>query len=127
MKTMKRFYLFCLLLAMGTASAVFTSCGDDDPESGTDSGTDPGTDPVTVASISLNSLGLDLAIGGSETLVARVLPDDATVTWSSSDPTVATVDATGKVTAVAVGNVTVTAKAGDKTATCQVVVSLIEI
>ena len=47
---------------------------------------------------------------------------DKTVTWTSDKPAVATVDATGKVTAVAEGEATITAKAGDKTATCKVTV-----
>jgi uncharacterized protein YjdB len=48
---------------------------------------------------------------------------DKTVTWSIDKPAVATVDATGKVTAVAEGEATITAKAGDKTATCKVTVN----
>ena len=44
------------------------------------------------------------------------------MTWTSDKPAVATVDATGKVTAVAGGEATITAKAGDKTATCKVTV-----
>ena len=56
------------------------------------------------------------------TLTANISPSDATITWSSSDDAVATVDATGKVTPVAVGTATITAKAGDKTAECPVYV-----
>ena len=62
--------------------------------------------------------------GDTQTLSATVKPDDATdktVTWSSSNTAVATVDG-GKVTAVAPGTATITAKAGDKTATCAVTV-----
>jgi uncharacterized protein YjdB len=58
-------------------------------------------------------------------LTATVAPEDATdktVTWSSDKTSVATVDATGKVTAVAAGEATITATAGDKTATCKVTV-----
>ena len=53
-----------------------------------------------------------LAIGSTYTFTAAVKPDDATakeVEWSTSDATIATVDAEGKVTAVAAGTVTITA------------------
>ena len=53
-------------------------------------------------------------------LEATVTPadaTDATVTWSSDTPDVATVDKDGKVTAVGIGKATITAKAGDKTDT----------
>lgn len=68
-----------------------------------------------------------LPVGKSEILTATVLPADATyktVTWSSSDESVATVDAAGKVTAVAIGKATITAYSADasKTATCEVTV-----
>lgn len=53
-----------------------------------------------------------LYVGNSVTVNATVTPDnatDTTVTWSSSDESVATVDETGKITAVATGNATITA------------------
>ena len=81
--------------------------------------------PNSVESVSLNKKELSLTEGESETLTATVKPDNATdktVTWSSSDASVATVDATGKVTAVKAGTATITAKAGDKSATCTVTV-----
>ena len=60
-------------------------------------------------------------------LVTTVLPEDAdnkAVKWSSSDPNVATVDATGIVTARNIGTATITATTvdGNKTATCVVTV-----
>ena len=63
--------------------------------------------------------------GETGTITATVKPDNATnktVTWNSSDPSVATVDQNGKVTALLEGTTTITAKAGDKTATCSVTV-----
>ena len=68
---------------------------------------------------------MELTEGGAGALNATVAPDNATdktVTWSSSDETVATVDQTGKVSAVAPGEAVITAKAGDKTDTCTVTV-----
>lgn len=84
-----------------------------------------GTQTVAVESVTLNKTELTLEVGGEETLTATVAPGDATVkavTWSSDDTTIATVD-NGKVTAVAAGTATITAKAGDKTDTCSVTVN----
>ena len=57
-----------------------------------------------------------LNVGNTVTITATVAPEEATnpaVTWSSSDESVATVDETGKVTAVAAGNATITATSED--------------
>ena len=78
--------------------------------------------PVT--NISLNQTSASLKAGETVTLSATVSPDDATdktVTWATTDATVATVD-NGVVTAKKVGTATITAKAGDKTATCEITV-----
>ena len=83
---------------------------------------------VLVAGITLDKTELDMTIDDEPvTLVAKVTPEgatDKTVTWSSSNEKVATVDANGKVTAVGNGEATITAKAGDKTATCTVKVTV---
>jgi uncharacterized protein YjdB len=85
------------------------------------------TDGATaVTSVALDKTTLALTVGGEGQLTATVAPDnvtDKTVTWSSDKTSVATVDATGNVTAVAEGEATITAKAGDKTATCKVTVN----
>lgn len=79
---------------------------------------------VAATSVSLNKSTSSLKVGASETLAATVLPKTATntqVTWTSSMPSVATVDrVTGKVTAVMAGSTTITAKTvdGGKTASC---------
>ena len=81
--------------------------------------------PIPVDFILLDNGQIALVEGESVTLTATVSPDDATdktVTWSTSDEKVATVE-NGKVTAISVGTATITAKAGDKTATCVVTVS----
>ncbi len=84
--------------------------------------------PVSVNSISLNKNTLSLNSGEAETLVATVLPENATdksVEWASDNEDVATVDSNGKVTAVAKGtaNITVTTKDGNKVAICVVTVT----
>ncbi len=81
-----------------------------------------------VSEITLNKTSLSLKTGGSETFTATVAPSNASnkgLTWKSSDTEVATVDANGKVTAVAPGTaiITVTAKDGSgKSASCTVTV-----
>lgn len=80
---------------------------------------------ISVESITLNKPQLSLVKGATETLTATVLPTtatDKTVIWESGDTAVATVK-DGIVTAVAAGNATITAKAGEKTATCAVTVT----
>lgn len=80
--------------------------------------------PKPATGISLNKTATTIYTGNTETLIATVEPTDTTdtVVWTSSKESVATVDNTGKVTAVAPGTATITAKAGDKTATCTVTV-----
>ena len=82
---------------------------------------------VLVESVTLGKTELVLVVNEADvTLTATVKPDDATdktVTWTSSNPAVATVDETGKVHAVAAGTATITAQAGDKTATCKITVT----
>ena len=84
--------------------------------------------PNLVSEITLAALAI--YVGESKAVTATVKPDDATnkeLTWTSSDETVATVDATGKVTATdKVGTVTITAtsKADPaKKGTCTIKVS----
>ena len=69
--------------------------------------------------ISLNKTEVTLEIGGEETLVATPATG---ITWTSSNTSVATVDANGKVTAVAAGTATITANCDGYTATCEVTV-----
>ena len=80
---------------------------------------------IPVSAITLNKTEITLKQNESFQLTATVAPDDAsdkTVTWTSSDAAVATAT-DGLVKALKEGTVTVTAKAGDKTATCKVTVS----
>ena len=78
-----------------------------------------------VSGVTLDKTELALKVDESAVLKATVLPENALdkkVTWKSSDTKVATVDANGKVTAVAPGTatITVTTEDGNKTATCTV-------
>jgi hypothetical protein len=81
--------------------------------------------PIKVTGISLSKTSTDVNEGESVTLVATITPanaTDQTVTWTSSDKSVATVDKTGKVTGVVEGTTTITATTTDgaKTASCTV-------
>lgn len=81
-----------------------------------------------VESIALDAAQGTLTVGGSRTIGATVLPEDATdktLTWTSSDETVATVDGQGTVTAKGVGNATITASHGDVTASYKLTVQLV--
>ena len=67
----------------------------------------------------------DLEVGEEETLIATIMPNDATnktVTWNVEPAGVITVD-NGKITAIASGNAVVIASAGEKRATCNVTVN----
>lgn len=103
--------LFAISLAMG-----LSACGrNDNPP-----------DAIEVTSVSLSQSELSLKIGDCKTLTATVLPSNATdksVTWESSNPSVATVSY-GKVTAKSAGTCTITVRtANGKTDTCQVTVT----
>ena len=84
--------------------------------------------PVSVESVSLDKTALTLEVNGTYTLTATINPsnaDDQSVTWASSDVTVATVDADGVVKALKAGKatITVTTTDGNKKATCEVTVT----
>ena len=74
-----------------------------------------------VEGITLDKTEGILTAGNTVTLNATVLPeeiaDETIVTWTSSDEKVATVDENGKVTAIAAGEATITATAGEKRTT----------
>lgn len=83
-----------------------------------------GTGQKPVDSITLNKTVLMLKVDQSETLEATVSPDNAAkVEWKSEDPTTATVDENGKVTAKKQGVTKVMATAGGKSAVCSVTVN----
>src|SRR6476620_10794726 len=90
--------------------AALTACGDKvtiPPQTTTPAG-------LVVHSVTVSPSVLQLKVGDKVSVAASVDADagvtDRTVTWSSSNTAVATVDATGLVTAVAAGNATVIAK-----------------
>ena len=89
------------------------------------------TDPVAVTGMTLSKSTASIIMGKTLKLTAKVEPTEATdkiPTWSSSNTKVATVDATGKVTAALAGTTTITATLNDTvsgqvfTDTCEVTV-----
>jgi uncharacterized protein YjdB len=112
------------LMVRGAAALVLAAaaCGDDD------NGTGPGP---TVASISLapDSASNATVLKGATLLLTPSVLDIAgrpianpSVSYQSSDQSVATVSASGVITAVAAGNATITATSGGKQATARITV-----
>ena len=88
-----------------TVTAQFSSSGTpSDPD-------DPGTTQVPVTGVTITGGQRELEVGGSCTFTATVAPSDATnksVTWTTSNSGVATVNTAGTVTAVGEGTATIT-------------------
>lgn len=85
--------------------------------------------PVLATSVTLSSSSAELTTGETMQLTATVSPSNTTdksVTWSSTNTAVATVDGDGKVTATGSGQcniVATTADGSNRIATCQITVS----
>ena len=84
------------------------------------------TPVVEVESVSLNKSEMTLTEGESETLAATITPENAenkSITWSSNNEAVATVDVNGNVTAKSAGTAVITATSTNgKSAGCTVTV-----
>ena len=119
---------FSLLPTMAWAADNDCSAADDGSVTWSNDPLNAAMGIVPVAGITLDKSELSLTAGGeTATLTATVLPEDATdktVTWSSSNETVATVVG-GTVTPVGEGetDITVTTAEGGYTNTCKVTVS----
>ncbi len=105
---------------IASAAMLLTACSES--EDGTEDVDDSTT---TATSISIDQPTLELEVGDYTTLVATLEPDGATgtITWTSSDATVAAVSDSGVVVAVAAGTANVVASCGSLTATCAVTVN----
>lgn len=83
--------------------------------------------PLAFESITLDKDKLTLNVEDVKNLTATVVANkdkyEDKIVWLSSNDAVATVDENGKVTAIASGNATITAKIGDKTTICEVTVN----
>jgi uncharacterized protein YjdB len=112
-------------VAAGTATITATSEG----QSGTATVTVTNPGPGPIASISVSPSSGTLNVGQSATLTATardaggtIVP--ASITWSSSSSSVATVSSGGVVTGVAAGTATITASSGTVTGTATITVQL---
>ncbi len=102
-----------LLFAAAVALLLVTGCKNEPPV-------------IAVQSVTVAPDEIALIEGAQQQLAATVLPEDATskdIVWSSSAPDVASVDESGKVTAVAAGLAIIKATCGGKEGTCAVTVS----
>lgn len=77
----------------------------------------------TVATITLSKSATSIAHGSNETITATKSPNGGTVVWTSSNTAIATVNSSGKITAVAVGNAVITADYYGAQASCAVTVT----
>ena len=77
---------------------------------------------VAAQDLSLSPAAVNLPVGRELKLKAALSPAEAAAAWASSDEAIATVDDTGKVTAKAPGECTVTVTSGSKSAECAVFV-----
>lgn len=90
----------------------------------------PIDDDIAATDIKLDTTSKELTVGEKFTLAATFTPENATEipTWSSSDTNVATVNDSGEVTTVGIGEAVITAKvANGKTATCTVTVKPLKV
>ena len=116
--------LACTAALTGVLAFSLTACGDNNDNTG-DGGDGTNT---TQGALQLNKTSLTVKVGASDTVQVTSATTTG-ITWSSSDPTVATVKAGGNggkvctVTGLKEGTATVTAKAGDYEITCSVTVT----
>ncbi|WP_142501264.1 Ig-like domain-containing protein [Klebsiella sp. 2680] len=86
-------------------------------------------DPIAVTGVTVTPATASIAVGSTQQLNATVEPSNATnqaVTYTSSDEAVATVNASGLVTAVAAGSATITATTADGSFTATSVITVTE-
>lgn len=123
MKCLKNFSsALCMILIF---SCVMISCGEDNEEIFPT----PPTPSTSSPTIILSAEALTLEIGETYTLVASFDPSDTpnkAHTWTSSDPSVVTVDETGLLNALKIGEAVITATALDGGNTAQCKVSVVE-
>ena len=104
-----------LLLVTLIVTLLMSACSTPTP-------TPPTPEPPKPTTITVSPESLTLIVGKSEQLSVVVSPEEVAVTYQSKDPAIATVDAQGLVTGVAVGETTVIVQAGEATKSVPVMV-----
>lgn len=112
-----------LVTGLSVGTATITAVSNDNPALNATSQIT--VNAVSVEGLTLSKSVLNVLVGMSKQIVAFVEPPNATnprVIWTSSDPSIATVDGNGRVTGVSPGTVTITATTEDGgfTRTCVV-------
>uniref|UniRef100_UPI004056B8C1 Ig-like domain-containing protein n=1 Tax=Alistipes sp. TaxID=1872444 RepID=UPI004056B8C1 len=110
---MKKILFLALFAALG-----WVACSDDES-----------TPVIDATTIELSAENLNLTVGNTATLTATITPEEmaqAEIVWSSSAPEVATIEG-GVVTAVAVGEATITATVGEASDRCLVKVDAVAV
>lgn len=113
---MKKTLIFCSTLLLLALGLTFTSCDDDND------------DPKDTISLTVDPASLAMNVGDTQTLTATVKINDIedntlVVAFSSQDEAIATVDASGLVTALAAGSTIIEATYNDETTNCNVIVT----
>ena len=111
----KKFLWVLLACVLALSLAAFAACGDGDKG---------GEETVPATAVAVSPETASVEVGKTVTLTATVTPADSTdeVKWFSDHTEIATVNG-GVVTGVAKGTAVITAKAGEKSASCTVTVT----
>jgi len=118
MKTRKSFHIIGAFLSALCILAFACKSSTDNTQQGEKNPT-----PILVEEITINGGDLTLKKGDTASLTVTVSPDNAdnkSVTWNSSRKSVVTVDNSGQITAIALGNAIITAMAKDGSGVCSV-------
>lgn len=104
--------IFSVLLTSAIVALAFTSCAKKVEET------------ISVSSVTVSPVNVEIIEGESAKLTAKISPAAAgrTVTWSSSDKDIATVDNNGNMTAIKAGTADVSATVEGRSGTCKVTV-----